>query len=431
MVVAELRAVALVEDEDDALVAQRFQLVGVAGQPAFLAVPVALAVFVQRQPELLDGADDDLVGPLARKHAAHQRAGVGVLLDAALLEAVELLAGLAIQILAVHHKQALFDGRVGLEQGGGLEAGQRLAAAGGVPDVAIAEVLVDALDDVLDRVDLVRPHHQQLLLAGHQHHVAADHLAQRALGQERLGEGVDAVDLAVVRRGVLVDRQEALVRVEGEVARVVVGEVVGEIAVADHEQLDEAQQRAHVAVAGVVLVLDDLLDRPARVDAERLQLDLHRRHAVDEQQHVVAVVAVVGVDAELAGDLEVVFAPVVDIHQRVVERRAVIAREGVAVAQRVCGFEHVRRDDLFQQALELGIGQADPIQRFELLTEVALHCRAVADVRAQRVLELAKLFDEFLLDGAFPDLHKNLVPGSLPHHSKCGVRFNGCDGRFG
>src|SRR5690606_16580176 len=62
MVVAELRAVAFVEDEDDALVAQRFELVGVAGQPALLAALVAFAVLVQRQAELLDGADDDLVG---------------------------------------------------------------------------------------------------------------------------------------------------------------------------------------------------------------------------------------------------------------------------------------------------------------------------------------------------------------------------------
>ena len=76
------------------------------------------------------------------------------------------------------------------------------------------------------------------------------------------------------------------------------------VAVADDEELDEAEQRPRVAVAGVVLVIDDLLHGPARADAERLQLDLHDRHAVDEQDDVVAVVAVVGVDAELVDDLE-------------------------------------------------------------------------------------------------------------------------------
>ena len=41
-------------------------------------------------------------------------------------------------------------------------------------------------------------------------------------------------------------------------------------------------------------------------------------HAVDEQDDVVAVVAVVGVDAELVDDLEGVLAPVLDVDERVV-----------------------------------------------------------------------------------------------------------------
>ncbi len=405
MVVAELAAVAFVEDEDDALVAQRGELFGVAGQPAILAAAVAGAGFVQRQAQLLDGADDHLVGGVLGQHAPHQRAGVGVLLHAARLEAVEFLAGLPVQVLAVHHEQAFGDVRVVLEQGGGLEAGQRLAAAGGVPDVAVAEIFVDALDDVLDRVDLVRPHHEQLLLALHQHHVAADHVAQRALGQERIGEGIQAGDLAVVRRGVLVHRQELLLRVEGEVAGVVVGEVVGVVAVADHEQLEEAQQGARVAAAGVGLVLDDLLHRPAWIDAQRLQLDLDDGHAVDQQHHVKAVVAVVGIDAQLAGHLEGVLAPVGDVDQRVVQRGAIVAGEGVAVTQPLRGGENVGGDDFVQQAGKLGIGQGDLVQRLEVLAEIGFQRGAVTDVRAQGVLELAELFDQLLLDGGFADAH--------------------------
>ena len=99
------------------------------------------------------------------------------------------------------------------------------------------------------------------------------------------------------------------------------------VAVADDEELDEAEQRVGVAVAGVVLVVDDLLHGPARADAEGLELDLDDGHAVDEQHHVVAVVAVVGVDAELVDDLEGVFAPVLDVDEGVVQRRAVVAGE--------------------------------------------------------------------------------------------------------
>ncbi len=58
VVVAKLRAVAFVEDEDDALVCQGFELFLVAG----LAVFAALAVSIQCQAQLLDGGDDHLVG---------------------------------------------------------------------------------------------------------------------------------------------------------------------------------------------------------------------------------------------------------------------------------------------------------------------------------------------------------------------------------
>ena len=93
--------------------------------------------------------DDDLVGVVVGEQAADEGAGVGVFLDAAFLEAVELLAGLAVEVLAVDDEEALFDVRVVLEERGGLEGGERLAAAGGVPDVAVAAVLLDAVDDGL------------------------------------------------------------------------------------------------------------------------------------------------------------------------------------------------------------------------------------------------------------------------------------------
>ena len=189
--------------------------------------------------------------------------------------------------------------------------------------------------------------------------------------------------------GELVDGQEALVGVEGEVAGVVVGEVAGLGAVADDEELDEAEKRLGVAVAGVVLVFDDLLHGPARADAEGFQLDLDDGHAVDEQDDVVAVVAVVGVDAELVDDLEGVLAPVLDVDEGVVQRRAVVAGEAVALAKCAGGGEDVGRDDLVEQALELGVGEADAVERLELLAEVLLQRGAVADVRAIFVLKVA------------------------------------------
>ena len=74
-----------------------------------LPLLVALAVFVQREAELLDGGDDDLVGVVVGEQTADEGGGVGVFFDAAFLEAVELFAGLAVEVFAVHDEEALVD----------------------------------------------------------------------------------------------------------------------------------------------------------------------------------------------------------------------------------------------------------------------------------------------------------------------------------
>jgi len=187
------------------------------------------------------------------------------------------------------------------------------------------------------------------------------------------------------------------------VPRVVVGEIPGVSAVADDEQLQEAQQRAGVAVAGVVLVVNDLLHGPARVDAQRFQLDLHTRHTVDEDEHVIPVVAVVGVDAQLVDHLEGVLAPVFDVDQGVVQRRAVFTGERIALAQHSGGGEHVGGDDFVQQAGKFAVGQFDAVQGLELFAEIALQRRAVADVGAVVVFQALQRADEPVLDLLFLD----------------------------
>ena len=336
------------------------------------------------------------------KQAADEGGGVGVFLHASFLEAVELFARLAVEVLAVHDEDALVDVLVFLEQGGGLEGGERLAAAGGVPDVAVAVVVIDARDHVLHGIDLVGAHDHELLLAGDEHHVTADGAAEVALFQEGVGEGVETGDLLVILAGILIDGQEALVVIESEVAGVVVGEVVGAVAVADDEELHETEQRLGVAVAGIVLVFDDLLHRPARADAEGFQLDLDAGHSVDEEDHIVAVVAIVRVDAELVDDLEGVFAPVLDVDEGVVQRRAVIAGEAADGAQGLRGGEDIRGDDLVEQAGELRVGEADTVEGFEFLAEVGFQRDAVGDVRAVLVFELLEGADEAVFDMLLP-----------------------------
>jgi hypothetical protein len=366
---------------------------------------VALAVFIQREAELLNGGNDDLVGVVVGEEAAHKACGVGVFLHATFLELVELLARLPVQVFAVHDEEAFFDVGVVLEQRGCLEGSQRFATASGVPYVPVAAVLVNAVDDGLDRINLIRTHHHQLLFAGDEHHVAANHLAQGAFDEEAVRKVVQVGDLLVVFACELINGQEALLGIEGEVASVVVGEVVGAVAIADDEELDEAQQRAGVAVAGVVFVIDDLLHSPARVDAERFQLDLRDRYAVDEQNDVVTMVAVVCVDAQLVDDLEGVFAPVLDVDQGEIERSAVVAGEAAALAQRSGGGEHVRANDFFEQAGKFALCERYAVQGLELGAEVLLQRCAVANVLTVFVFQAAELRYELVFKLAFLCCH--------------------------
>ena len=134
----------------------------------FFSLLIALAGFIQREAELLDGADDHLVrivlgqgdGARGRRCWCFPRRSLpGSLLN--------LLARLPVEILAVHDEKAFVDIIIVLQQGGGLEGGERLAAAGGVPDVAIAAVCRGCRSSMmLHRIDLIWAHHEELLLAG-------------------------------------------------------------------------------------------------------------------------------------------------------------------------------------------------------------------------------------------------------------------------
>ena len=187
---AELRAVALVEDED--------------GVPVEHLAREVRVLEVAR--ELLDGGHADAPVGGVGGEVGGERAGVPGAVDGALLELVVLLHRLVVEVLAVDHEQHLLDALHLGRQLGSLEAGERLARAGRVPDVAAgskraqARTVVlgdeDAVEDALAGADLVRPHHEQRV-GDVQHAVVREHHEQRSLGQERCGERHQVGDAAV------------------------------------------------------------------------------------------------------------------------------------------------------------------------------------------------------------------------------------------
>ena len=121
---------------------------------------------------------------------------------------------------------------------------------------------------------------------------------------------------------------------------------------------------------------------------DRLDDFLNDGDAVDQEYDVVSVMAVVRIDAELIDDLELVLAPVLDVNEGVVERRAVVADERFPVPEGACGFVHVGCDDLIKESLELSVGEVDAVECLELLPEVRFKLGFVADRGAVFVLEV-------------------------------------------
>jgi len=100
----------------------------------FALVEVALRILLHESRKLLDGGDDDFrlrVGNLPLQFACG-----GVAVGGALLEAVVLLHRLVVEVLAIDHEEHLVDVVEARGKLGGLERGECLARACGVPDVA-------------------------------------------------------------------------------------------------------------------------------------------------------------------------------------------------------------------------------------------------------------------------------------------------------
>ena len=168
--VAELGAVALVENDDDVL---------------FIRLVPGIAA--DEHVQLLDGGNDDArVGIF---ELLLQHAGGGVAVGGPLLELFIFLHGLVIQILAVDHEKHLVDAGHPAGQLCGLEGGQRFSAARGVPDIApgseraLLMVVAGNLyagKDAFRRGDLVRAHDEKKLFR-REHAKTRENVEQRML----------------------------------------------------------------------------------------------------------------------------------------------------------------------------------------------------------------------------------------------------------
>ncbi len=336
---------AFVEDEHEVLLAQHLVEPGLQ-LPALLG-DTLLGRNLEQGGELLDGGDDDAA--LGVENLATQDVAVRVGVGATLLEAVVLLHGLVVEVLAIDDEEHLLDAIDVLGELCGLERGERLARACGVPDEAacadgalpmVVEGGLDAQQDLLGGSNLIGTHHKELLV-GVEDAVAREDAQDGMLGKEGLREvgefGQEVVLLVAPVAGeleavalVLLLFDDALlplllflhVGVAGSVAV-----VLGLGTIADDEDLHIVVEAA-ARPEGVALIAVDLVEGFLDAYAACLEFDVDEGQAVDEDGDVVAVLVDTGEVLVLVDDLELVLEDVARLVDEVdVEGGSVLAGE--------------------------------------------------------------------------------------------------------
>ena len=180
---AELAAVALVDDEHDLLVAVRIH-------------QRLVALALDRVRHLLDGRHDELAVRLLQ--LPHQHGGRIRPVNTVLLERVVLVHGLVVEVLSVNQEDDLVDPRLIAQKLRQLEGRERLARTSACEDVPVLVRLQHAPLRRLHGENLIRPHDHQHRLGGLDDHVFIQHLGDGRAPQELGSELVQLVDALVV-----------------------------------------------------------------------------------------------------------------------------------------------------------------------------------------------------------------------------------------
>ena len=115
---------------------------------------------------------------------------------------------------------------------------------------------------------------------------------------------------------------------------------------------------------------------------------LNQRQTVDENDDIVALATVGGVDRELVNHLKLILAPVAGIDEWIVDSGTIVASESLLLAQVFRNGKDIWRDILLKQFAELIVGKSDIVEALELLAEILLERIQVADIATIGVFQI-------------------------------------------
>ena len=123
-------------------------------------------------------------------------------------------------------------------------------------------------------------------------------------------------DLFIVRTCQLVNGQKLFISIsiKTEMSIVVICKVVGINTVAYNKQLHKAKQRIGIAVSRVAFVVHNLLHGSAWAYFQTFQFNLNNGNAVNQQNHIIAMIAVFSIYPKLIDNFIIILTPVFDVH---------------------------------------------------------------------------------------------------------------------
>ena len=327
MHVAELRTVALIENDDDFLLEDRM-----------------FRMMADKDRKFLNGRDDDLRRRVFQLTFQNRRTRIAV--GCPSLKLVILAHRLVVEVLAVDHKQHLVDVRQFARQLCRFERRKSFAAARRMPNIpaafyrTIAFVTVghvDFIQDAFRRYNLIGTHDEQHPVGG-KYAVPGQQIEQRMLGEECAAETHQIGNRPVV--GICPPRGElkavarlptfGAVSAGGSLLDMALARGIAVILGVGSVRYDEYLDILKQSAAGpetLPLVAVDLVESLLDVNAAAFQFDVHQRQAVHQYGNIVTIGAHSAIDFVLVDDLERIVVDIALVEQIDILDCSVVARQ--------------------------------------------------------------------------------------------------------
>ena len=301
---AEVAAVALVKNHDDALALAVLYL-------------LVVAVTCDGHIKFLYRRDDDFA--VAAQPLDQFTGAVGAI-DGTRLKRLILALRLRVEVVPVNDEHHLVNAVHFAHELRSLKGCECFAGPRCMPDVTVLVRVLHPVKDFLHSIVLIGAQHHQTLVALMQYDVFTDHLADGAAVKEHRSKEVQVIERIILLVRPVERELVALVRV--------VGEVTGVNAIRNHEDLDivkQAMERSLVITLYLVVGLFQL-------NAAFLQFNLDKRQSIDEDGDIISAF-LAALNRYLVAHLELVLAPLLAIEELDPDAFAVLGVEREQVTQ--------------------------------------------------------------------------------------------------